>query len=66
MILQNYISDMANVIKNYSDEEFVIECVGVLGNMNIPDLDYHVLLKEYDLLTYIKGKLIPGEFKLHN
>eukprot|EP00794_Sanderia_malayensis_P016189 gene16189-17816_t len=57
----NYIPDMANVIKNYSEEEFVIECIGVLGNMNLPDLDHTSLLKEYDLLTYIKGKLIPGE-----
>ena len=59
---QNYIPDLANVIKNYSDEEFVIECVGILGNLNVPDMDYSVMLKEYDLLAYIKSKLIPGIF----
>ena len=24
----NYISELANVIKNYTDEEYVVECVG--------------------------------------
>lgn len=57
----NYIPDLANIIKNYGDEEFVIECVGILGNLNVPDMDYSVMLKEYDLLAYIKSKLIPGE-----
>lgn len=56
----NYIPDLANIIKNYGDEEFVIECVGILGNLNVPDMDYSVMLKEYDLLAYIKSKLIPG------
>lgn len=58
--MQNYIPDLANIIKNYNDEEFVIECVGILGNLNVPDMDYSVMLKEYDLLAYIKSKLIPG------
>ena len=61
-LLQNYIPDLANIIKNYDDEEFVIECVGILGNINISDLDYSVMLKEYDLLNYIKGKLTPGAY----
>ncbi|XP_065068315.1 kinesin-associated protein 3-like [Rhopilema esculentum] len=56
----NYIPDLANIIKSYGDEEFVIECVGILGNLNVPDMDYSVMLKEYDLLAYIKSKLIPG------
>jgi len=56
----NYISDLANIIKNFKDEEFVVECVGVLGNLNIAELEYSMLLKEYDLLNYIKSKITPG------
>jgi len=56
----NFISDLANIIKNYRDEEFVVECVGVLGNLNIPELEYSMMLKEFDMLTYIKSKIIPG------
>ncbi|XP_070538501.1 kinesin-associated protein 3-like isoform X1 [Ptychodera flava] len=56
----DYISDLANVIKSYDDEEFVIESLGILGNLTIPDLDYELLLKEYDLVPWIKERLQPG------
>lgn len=56
----NYISDLANIIKNFKDEEFVVECIGILGNINIPELEYSMMLKEYDLLTFIKSKIVPG------
>ncbi|XP_066913808.1 kinesin-associated protein 3-like [Clytia hemisphaerica] len=56
----NYISDLANIIKNFQEEEFVVECVGILGNLNIPELEYAMMLKEYDLLNFIKSKIVPG------
>ena len=63
LCFQNYLSDLANIIKNFREEEFVVECVGVLGNLNIPELEYSMLLKEYDLLNYIKSKIYPGNIK---
>lgn len=56
----NYISDLAGMIKNYQDEEYVVECVGILGNLNIPEVEYSLMLKEYNLLDYIKSKIKPG------
>ena len=41
-------------------EEFSLECLGILGNLTIPDLDYELLLREYDLVTWIKEKIQPG------
>ena len=41
-------------------EEFTLECVGILGNLTIPDLDYELLLREYDLVSWIKHKIQPG------
>ena len=32
-------------------EEFVVECVGILGNLTFSDLDFERLLKEYDLVS---------------
>lgn len=58
--LQDYISDLANAIKKEESEDFKLECVGILGNLTIPDLDYELLLKEYDLVSWIKYKLMPG------
>ena len=42
-------------------EEFMLEAVGILGNLTIPDLDYELLLREYDLVPWIKHKLQPGK-----
>jgi hypothetical protein len=59
-LAQDYISDLANAIKTEESEDFKLECVGILGNLTIPDLDYELLLKEYDLVPWIKQKLMPG------
>ena len=48
------------MIKNFNNEAFVVECVGILGNLNIPEMQYSMMLKEYDLLNYILSKLSPG------
>ncbi|XP_078603734.1 kinesin-associated protein 3-like isoform X3 [Branchiostoma floridae x Branchiostoma japonicum] len=55
-----YVADLANSIKNCEDDDFVIECLGILGNLTIPDLNYELLLQEYDLVSFIKDKLKPG------
>ncbi|KAL0164849.1 hypothetical protein M9458_040602, partial [Cirrhinus mrigala] len=41
------------------EEEFVIECLGTLSNLTIPDLDWELVLKEYNLVPYLKDHLKP-------
>ncbi|XP_074655810.1 kinesin-associated protein 3-like isoform X2 [Tubulanus polymorphus] len=60
MLFLDYISDLAQYIKDGDDEEFTIECVGTLANLTFNDIDYALLLKEYDLVPWIKQKLEPG------
>ena len=62
--LQDYISDLANVIQKEDSEEFVLECVGILGNLTITDLDYELLLREYNMVPWIKNRLQPGAYIL--
>lgn len=38
----------------------MIECLGTLANLTIPDLDWELVLKEYKLVPYLKDKLKPG------
>ena len=64
-VLQDYISDLANCVQKEDNEEFALECVGILGNLTIPDLDYELLLKEYNLVPWIKTKLQPGQIELN-
>ncbi|KAL4218964.1 Kinesin-associated protein 3 [Mactra antiquata] len=56
----DYISDLAEATLHSEDEDFALECLGVFGNLTIPDLDYELILKEYQLIPWIKRKLQPG------
>ncbi|CAH8511286.1 unnamed protein product [Dicrocoelium dendriticum] len=39
------------------DEDFVLECLGCLANLNVKELDFGLLLTELKLLEWIKKKL---------
>ncbi|KAK1786299.1 hypothetical protein P4O66_018001 [Electrophorus voltai] len=56
----DYVGDLAAQISPEEDEEFVIECLGTLANLTIPDLDWELLLREYNLVPYLKDRLKPG------
>ena len=45
-----------------NEEDFILECVGILANLTIADLDYELLLREYNLIPWIHDKLKPGIF----
>lgn len=59
---QDYVGDLAAQISSDEEEEFVIECLGTLANLTIPDLDWELVLKEYKLVPFLKDKLKPGLF----
>ena len=61
--VQDYIADLAGVIKKDCDEkeDFMLECVATLANLTISDLDYELLLNEFKLVPWIKQILQPGE-----
>uniref|UniRef100_A0A3B3RUF3 Kinesin associated protein 3 n=1 Tax=Paramormyrops kingsleyae TaxID=1676925 RepID=A0A3B3RUF3_9TELE len=56
----DYVGDLAAQIGPGEEEEFVIECLGTLANLTIPDLDWELVLREYDLVPYLKEHLKPG------
>ncbi|XP_060890944.1 kinesin-associated protein 3a [Labrus mixtus] len=56
----DHVGDLAAQISEEEAEEFVIECLGTLANMTIPDLDWALVLKEYNLVPYLKDRLKPG------
>eukprot|EP00095_Tigriopus_kingsejongensis_P012143 maker-scaffold954_size76946-snap-gene-0.19 protein:Tk12143 transcript:maker-scaffold954_size76946-snap-gene-0.19-mRNA-1 annotation:"kinesin-associated protein 3-like" len=55
-----FIGDIADAVQRASSEEFRVECVGILGNLTISDLDYERMLTEYNLVPWMKTKLVPG------
>ncbi|XP_071384820.1 kinesin-associated protein 3a [Centroberyx affinis] len=56
----DYVGDLAAQISEEEAEEFVIECLGTLANLTISDLDWELVLKEYNLVPYLKDRLKPG------
>ncbi|KAL4660150.1 kinesin-associated protein 3-like [Arapaima gigas] len=56
----DYVGDLAAQIRPDEDEDFVIECLGTLANLIIPELDWELVLKEYNLVPFLKDHLKPG------
>ncbi|XP_059503830.1 kinesin-associated protein 3a isoform X4 [Stegostoma tigrinum] len=56
----DYVGDLAAQINSNESEEFVIECLGTLANLTIPNLDWKLVLEEYKLVPFLKDKLKPG------
>uniref|UniRef100_A0A8C2QQ75 Kinesin-associated protein 3 n=1 Tax=Cricetulus griseus TaxID=10029 RepID=A0A8C2QQ75_CRIGR len=57
----DYIGYLAAQISSDEEEEFVIECLGALANLTIPDLYWELVLKDYKLVPFLKDKLKPGK-----
>lgn len=62
LVFQEFVGDLCEVVSGGESDEFVLECVGVLGNLSLPDLDYCQLLTKHNLIDWIKDSLQPGEF----
>ncbi len=56
-----FIGDIADAVQRADSMDFVVECLGILGNLTIPDLDFDRLIKEYDLIPWIKARLNEGQ-----
>ncbi|XP_033838597.1 kinesin-associated protein 3-like [Periophthalmus magnuspinnatus] len=56
----DYVGDLAAEIRAEEEEQWVVECLGTLANLTIPDLDWELVLKEYNLVPYLKDRLKPG------
>lgn len=59
----NFVDDFAQIVTECKDEDFVVECMGVLGNLSLPDLDYSSILHKHNLIPYFRSQLVPGKFK---
>ncbi|KAG5681802.1 hypothetical protein PVAND_011210 [Polypedilum vanderplanki] len=59
----DFVDDFAKTINECDDEDFLVECIGVLGNMILPELDYSQILQAHNLIPWIRKTLIPGNAK---
>ncbi|XP_075259272.1 kinesin-associated protein 3-like isoform X2 [Convolutriloba macropyga] len=54
----DYVGDLAKAIKNNNNEDdFVIECLGILGNLSGLEIDWALVIQKCDLMPFIDSKL---------
>ncbi|XP_076181693.1 kinesin associated protein 3 isoform X1 [Ptiloglossa arizonensis] len=56
-----FVGDFAMALNQSDSQDFVLEVIGVLGNLELPDLDYSQILHRCDLTPWIRNNLIPGK-----
>ncbi|KAK9720460.1 hypothetical protein QE152_g22020 [Popillia japonica] len=55
-----FVGDLAKAATESKKEEFVLECVGVLSNLHLPDLDWAEIFKHFDMVDWIRNILISN------
>ncbi|XP_017869033.1 PREDICTED: kinesin-associated protein 3, partial [Drosophila arizonae] len=55
----DYVGDLARVLTICEEESFIVECLGLLGNLTLTDLDYSQILQNFQLISWIRKVLIP-------
>ena len=55
--LQPFLSDLGQLLKESSDDELCVEALGILANLNLPDIDFQRVVTQLDLLPYVISKL---------
>lgn len=56
-----FVGDFALAVNQSDSQDFVLEVVGVLGNLELPDLDYSHILHRCELIPWIRNNLVPGK-----
>lgn len=56
-----FVGDFAMALNQSDSQDFVLEIVGVLGNLALPDLDYFQILQRCNLIPWIRNNLVPGK-----
>ncbi|EAT46662.1 AAEL002152-PA [Aedes aegypti] len=59
----DFVGDLAKILTECDDEEFTVECLGMLGNLALPDLDYSQIIHNFNLIPLIRNMLVPGKYK---
>lgn len=58
--------DFAMALTQSDSQDFILEVIGVLGNLEVPDLDYSQIIQRCKLIPWIRNNLVPGiSFSTH-
>lgn len=54
---QPFLSDLGQLLKESSDEELCVEVLGILANLNLPEIDFEKVVAQLDLMPFVISKL---------
>ncbi|KAJ3650752.1 hypothetical protein Zmor_016832 [Zophobas morio] len=49
-----FVGDIAKAVVESKEDDFVVECVGILSNLNLPELDWAEIFKHFDMLKWVE------------
>ncbi|KAJ8920653.1 hypothetical protein NQ315_004792 [Exocentrus adspersus] len=52
-----FVGDIAKAAVESKEEDFVRECIGILSNLHLPDLDWAEIFKHFDMIKWVKNIL---------
>jgi len=53
VLFQDFTPDLSRAIQEANNQDFVVECIGTLSNLDMPEIDFCRLLTEFDLVPWI-------------
>lgn len=54
MIPQEFVGDLAKAVVESRNEDFILECLGVLSNLYLPDLDWAEVFRHFDMISWVQ------------
>ncbi|KAF4518002.1 hypothetical protein B566_EDAN012754 [Ephemera danica] len=61
MLFVEFIGDLAQAVQAAENEEFVVECLGVMGNLCVDNMDWERLIRQYQLIPWLRSHLVQGK-----
>lgn len=56
----DHIDQIAAAVVESPDEDYMVEALGILGQLAIPDFNFEKLLSDYDMLDWMNERLLPA------
>ncbi|XP_070517168.1 kinesin-associated protein 3 isoform X4 [Cardiocondyla obscurior] len=56
-----FVGDFAMALTQSDSQDFILEVIGVLGNLELSDLDYSQIIQRCNLIPWIRNNLVPGK-----
>lgn len=54
---QEFVGDLAKTVTTSKKDDFVLECLGVLSNLHLPDLDWAEIFNHFNMIDWMQDMI---------